>query len=266
MLAEIEQHSGANLKVSPPKVFFPSTSERMILVSGELESISRVVNIVLGKLIEHGADPGGMTLHMTVPNSSIPAVIGKGGEIVRNIQARSGATVHLSDRVDGVPEILVELKGTDAAVVNACEDVVRIIQNDPRIKEVICEYYPVNAPPAVPPAMASSTPRPPVPPVRSSAPLPMDPASSPDLLMYPLTIEFVVPESSVSFIEGENRDYLDFVFAQTGAVVSVGGLATTSSGDVTVAIKGPLCGVQGAHILVIKKVTDAILAGGDVAR
>jgi RNA-binding protein Nova len=244
VLSELEQATGCMIKVSPPKAFFPTTQERMVMVSGELEAISQIIRIVLIKLQEHGADPNAMILHAAIPNTSIANVIGRGGEVVRSIQQQTGVVLRVYDRIEGIPETIMEFKGSTESILGASLECNKIIQSDVRLKELVTEFYAT----ASGPRMA-----PPPPPPQS-----LDPSSNPELLGYPVTIEFVVPVSSVAYITGENGSYQDFIFNQTGAIVAIadGG----ASPDVNVSIKGPLCGVQAAHLLVIKQVTDAMLA------
>ena len=218
---------------------------------------------------EHGADPGQMSIKLTIPNSSIPSVIGKGGEIIRGIEARCGAHVHMGERLEGLPETIVEVKGGEFEIQNACGEILHIIQRDPGWREVAGQYYgnfsAPSGPPGgeYPPSTHMSNHGPPPPHMMSHMgppPLPRqsDPTTNPQLLSYPLTIEFVVPPMSVPFILGEKGATADFIFSQTGASVVVQDLAPGAT-DANVAISGPLCGVQAAHLLVIKHVTDALM-------
>ena len=256
VLQEFEHTSGAQIKVSPPKAFFPTTSDRMVMLSGEIPCIVSAVGLVVNKLLEHGADENSMMIRITVPTTSIPAVIGKGGEIIRSLQSQTGAHLHLFDRIDGLPETVCEVKGSQSSISSAVHEIILIIQKDPRIKEILSEYYGQHAAPLqdhpAPPQQRHHYESPPPP------PQPMvDPTTNPELLAYPTSIEFVIPPIAVDSILSENGAFTDYIFHQTGATVTVG---DPNSTDVNVTISGPLCGVQAAHILVIKQVTDAILS------
>lgn len=264
VLSDFEHRTGAQIKVSPTRTFFPTTHERMIMMGGEMHSIRSMVPLILRKHQEHGMEPGSMMLRIVVPTSCIPSIIGKGGEVIKGLQSRSGSYVHICERIEGVPEVIVEVKGNEYQVENGVFELIDIIQADPRVRELIGTYYPggmmmsQNSPPQREMPHHASYPMRPPPMADQVVP---DPTANPDLLMYPMTIQFVVPASSVPFIVGDNGRSLDMYFRQTGATVSVEEMHQNGDSlDVSVSISGPLCGVQAAHILVIKQVTDAIIS------
>lgn len=296
VLAELEQTTQAQIKISPSRAFFPLTNERMVMVSGEMDQVTSMIPPVIRKLQENGSDPMRMILRIAVPTSSIPAIIGKGGEIIKSIQARTGGYVHICDRIDGVPETVVEIKGVDRQVDDCTRELIEIIQADPRTKDVTGQYYGSSSAPQrevpphemghrdmpreFPPREMSARDMPPrdmghhdmhremghapsfdqhrFPRHMGPPPPMMDPTTNPEILMYPVSIEFVVPAISAPYIVGDEGKSLPLYFRDTGSVVSVTEIENTQ--DVNVVISGPLCGVQAAHLLVIKAVTDAILA------
>jgi len=265
VLLDFEQRTGSQIKISPARAFFPTTNERMIMMSGEMHSIRAMIPLLLRKHQEHGMDQGSMMLRIIVPTTSIASIIGKGGEVIKGIQSRTGAYVHICERIEGVPEVIVDVKGNDYQVENGVFEITDIIQSDPRLRDLTGAYYMGGGVPQQAPLQHSRERYPgPAQSMRQQAPhhnepVP-DPTSNPDLLMYPMTIQFVVPSSSVPFIVGENGRSLEVYFRQTGATVSVEQSPAHDSMDVSVSISGPLCGVQAAHILVIKQVTDAIMS------
>ena len=263
VLNEFEQRTGAQIKVSPTRTFFPTTNERMIMMSGDIHSIRMMIPLILRKHQEHGMEPGSMMLRVIVPTTSIPSIIGKGGEVIKGLQARSGSYVHICERIEGIAEVIVEVKGNEYQVESGVFEIIDIIQSDPRLRELTGTYYPGGmiqqqyTPPRDMPQHAY--------PMRHQMDEPVpDPTSNPDLLMYPMTMQFVVPSSSVPFIVGESGRSLEMYFRQTGATVLVDETPLNDSLDVSVSISGPLCGVQAAHILVIKQVTDAIMSAQGV--
>ena len=321
VLQEFEQSTGAQIKVSPSKTYFPTTNERTIIICGEDRPVKMGLPFLLRKLQEHGQDVRSMFLKMIIPNGSIPNIIGKGGEVVRSIQSRTGASVHLCERIEGISETILELKGSEDSIINAGSELIDIIQGDPKLKEIAGEYYasfqgpPSRAPPQrsewqdsysrreesrdgyprrderveppqqrrddrydsyqkhddwqgssyrqerqeqyAPPRREERQPAHYAPPAQPIA----DPTTNPALLAYPMSIEFVVPVLSVNNILGEKGAHVEHVFNSTGAEVTVShDSGDPNSLDATIRITGPLCGVQAAHILVIKQVTDAIMA------
>jgi RNA-binding protein Nova len=258
---EYENKTGAQVKVSPTRTFFPTTNERMIMISGEFDQIRAMFPFVLLKLQEHGMEPSNMLLRVVIPTVSVAAIIGKGGDIIKDLQNRTGARIHVCERIDGLPEAIVEVKGEEPQVVHGATVIMEIIQSETRLKDLAGQYY----------GQHYTIPRPeykqqqyyerePPPPPRFEPPPPVDPTSNPDLLMYPITIHFVVPISAAPYIVGEEARSIKQYFRETGATVTVDEQPLPGTEDVNVSISGPLCGVQAAHILVIKQVADAFMA------
>ncbi len=277
VLLDLEHRTSSQVKVSPSRTFFPTTNERMVMISGELENMREIIPFILFKLQEHGMDPGNMMLRVIAPTTSIASIIGKGGEVIKIIQSRTGSRVHICERIDGIPEVIIELRGDERQVVAGAIEIMHIVQADPRIKDLVGQYYGADfrpprgspyesdvqeryTPPPFHPPPIHQTMHAPPPVAHPIAPPMMDPTSNPDLLMYPLSIQFLVPLSAVPHITGEENRALAQYFRDTGATVTVDENPVTDSNDVNVSITGPLCGVQAAHILVIKQVADVLMA------
>ena len=265
VLSDFEYRSGAQIKVSPSKTFFPTTNERMIMVSGDFSQIQTITPLILNKLEEHGMDRGNMLLRVVVPTSSIPSIIGKGGEIIRHVQSKTGSRLHICERIEGLPEVIVEVKGEERQVMEGVTELMHIVQSDPRIKDLSGQYYGQNF--VIPRSGEYEREYPvdrysPQSVGHGHTPPPgmHDPTSNPDLLLYPLSIQFVVPVLAVPYIAGEEGRLLGQYFRDTGATVTVDDKPLPGTNDVNVSISGPLCGVQAAHILVIKQVADALMA------
>ena len=260
VLNDFEHRTGAQVKVSPTRTFFPTTNERMIMMGGEFESVRAMLPLLAGKQFEHGMEESNMMMRVAVPTTSIASIIGKGGDVIKTIQNRTGSRVHVCERIDGVPEAIVEVKGDEGQVLAGVTEVMSICQSDPRMKDLAGHYYGSSFNPPrrmdYPPEQHE---RYAPPPPQQHQPY-TDPTSNPDLLMYSMSIEFVVPVSAVPFIAGPEGRALPQYYRDTGATVSVEDEPLPDSNDVTVTISGPLCGVQAAHILVIKQVADALMS------
>jgi RNA-binding protein Nova len=260
VLNDFEHRTGAQVKVSPTRLFFPTTNERMIMMGGEFDSVRSMLPRLAGKQQEHGMEPGNMIMRVVIPTTSIAAIIGKGGDVIKTIQNRTGTRVHVGERIEGLPEAIVDVKGDERQVIDGVTEIMSIIQADPRLRDLVGFYY--GSGPSAPRRPQEDHDRytpPPPPPQHHPEPY-MDPTSNPDLLMYNMSIEFVVPMSAVPYITGEEGRALPQYYRDTGATVSVDDKPLPDSNDVTVMISGPLCGVQAAHILVIKQVADALMA------
>ena len=69
-----------------------------------------------------GGGGGGGSTTVTVPNNMVGLVIGKGGENIRVMQVRSGASIQVQKEADarpGATEREIYLSGDPAAVANA---------------------------------------------------------------------------------------------------------------------------------------------------
>jgi hypothetical protein len=71
--------------------FFPGTSDRMVCFSGMMHQIDAVIPVVLQLLLEGTGMPREkMTVLLVMPTSGIKYIVGKNGDIVKEINRRSG--------------------------------------------------------------------------------------------------------------------------------------------------------------------------------
>jgi hypothetical protein len=77
-----------------------------------------------------------------------------------------------------------------------------------------------------------------------------------ELMLFRCAIEFLVPSASVPPVE-----VLADIFQSTGSRVSVSDCPGTDL-DKVLTISGPLSGVQAAHILLIRRVTEFLVSQG----
>lgn len=142
VLAELESTTGACIRLSRPGVTFPGTSERLLVAGGSLDAVHQLLRKVVEKQLaaaaEQGTEPntGMNTLRLILPNSSVSSVIGRGGEVVREIQQETGARVSVGDRVPGFQERICIIKGTVEQMISAGNSVMDKIKDDDNVSSV----------------------------------------------------------------------------------------------------------------------------------
>ncbi|MBA0571186.1 hypothetical protein Golob_004770 [Gossypium lobatum] len=88
-ITDFQSRSGARIQLSRNHEFFPGTSDRIIMVSGTVDEVLKVMELILAKLlnelnIEENDDVEPRTkVRLVVPNSSCGSIIGKGGATIK---------------------------------------------------------------------------------------------------------------------------------------------------------------------------------------
>eukprot|EP00047_Mylnosiga_fluctuans_P016926 m.57465 g.57465 ORF g.57465 m.57465 type:complete len:176 (+) comp6836_c0_seq3:41-568(+) len=102
---QIQTESGSRVKLSQNREFFPGTTDRVVLVQGNLESTIIGVHLVLERALnnpeQQPPDPPETPRQMklSIPSNSAGSVIGRGGEVIKTIQTQTGARVQLAHKV-----------------------------------------------------------------------------------------------------------------------------------------------------------------------
>jgi transcription antitermination factor NusA-like protein len=270
VITEIEQTCNCIMKLSPGHTFFPGTQERIVVIAGSVEGISEAVGIILEKIRQYVLSElrnrqvlygnnlrdenfVDITVRAVVPNSAVSCIIGRGGEVVKEINRSTGATIRIGDRMMIVHERIVQVTGSlDQCHAALCEVLTRI-QTDKNLREHLNVVYTKAA------SMQMASPAPqidtsptPSPPSSSSlqvqtpsGPIPInafqDISPSPNMYAQPCSISLSVPPESVS------PSTLRRIEAQTGAAIRY---RRTSS---SVQISGVFGAVHTAHILLLKE-------------
>ena len=283
VITEIEQICGCIMKLSPStfincinnkslgQIFFPGTQERIVVISGCLEGISQSLRVILLKIRQfvvsevRGRQPAGSSLtdsqadpdidisvRAVVPNSAVSCIIGRGGEVVKEINRITGAMVRIGDRMSIVHERIVQVTGTVDQCHLAMSDVVNRIQSDKNLKEHLNVVYTKaamhsNRPLAqiLSPTAPSAQPSSPALQVQTpSGPLPINMFSevlAPSMYSQPCSISLSLPPGTIS------TSVLRKVESQTGASIRF----RQSTGSVQ--ISGAFGLVNTAHILLLKE-------------
>lgn len=145
-IASMEQATGCVLRVSQANAFFPGTKDRMIILSGSLESVEQCMAIVLQKSRQGAGRNDRQLAKLAVPSSAVSSIIGHGGDAVKNLIGSSGCKIHISTRADELQERIMHISGESSRYVGVACTVCRVIQQDPRLKDHLLLKYDVELP------------------------------------------------------------------------------------------------------------------------
>lgn len=143
-IAEVQQQTGARIKLSPNNDYYPGTQERVGLIMGEVDTINKMLNFVIEKIRQ---EPPAMRLNpamtydrerakqmkIVVPNSTAGLIIGKSGVTIKYIGDQTGARIQVSQKnAETVPgERVIGITGSLEQVQAACAVIAAKVQEDP---------------------------------------------------------------------------------------------------------------------------------------
>ncbi|KAM4019727.1 RNA-binding protein Nova-2-like isoform 1-T1 [Anomaloglossus baeobatrachus] len=150
-IVQLQRETGATIKLSKSKDFYPGTTERVCLVQGTAEALMSVHNFIAEKVREvpQGATKSDLGVlipaqnnisaerakqaKLIVPNTTAGLIIGKGGSTVRSIMEESGAWVQLSQKPAGpnLQERVVTVSGEPNQVQRAIRSIIHKAREDP---------------------------------------------------------------------------------------------------------------------------------------
>jgi len=293
-IVELESQTGCNVRLSANRVYFPGTSERVMIVTGpEISSMEKIIPIIINRLnaqqphepgLEITHAPGTVLLiRLVLTNTACSCLIGKGGEAIKALCQHTGAIIRASDRIDHPPsqERIVEIKGSFEAVVAAIRDiVVEKIPSDLSFKETaMILNYPQPGQTGVPAesayyypqqhggnqaqsaaalaAAAGAAGAAQAVSLRNSVGGPMPVGLSAMVDQFPIIIKFAVPSHTVGAIIGKNGETRTRIVHTTGANIVVSDRTADVLADREISISGPLAAVQAALTLVAKQIVEA---------
>ncbi|XP_074990602.1 RNA-binding protein Nova-2 [Calonectris borealis] len=157
-LLQLQRETGASVRLSKAKDFYPGTRERVCLVRGPPAALSAVHSFIARKLREApptAPPPPAPRPHralspdrakqakLIVPNSTAGLIIGKGGATVKAIMEQSGAWVQLSQKPEGLnlQERVVTVSGEATQLHAAVHAIVGKIQEDPQSNSCLNVSY-----------------------------------------------------------------------------------------------------------------------------
>ncbi|XP_031566690.1 RNA-binding protein Nova-1-like isoform X2 [Actinia tenebrosa] len=143
-IAQVQQSTGARIKLSPNNHYYPGTQERIGLIIGEVDTIITMLDFVIDKIRQ---EPQGAKVNsnitfdrerakqmkIVVPNSTAGMIIGKGGTAIKSISEQTGARIQISQKdADSVAgERVVCVSGEEDQVQAACAIITAKVQEDP---------------------------------------------------------------------------------------------------------------------------------------
>ncbi|XP_041035289.1 RNA-binding protein Nova-1-like [Cetorhinus maximus] len=151
-IVQLQKETGATIKLSKSKDFYPGTTERVCLIQGTVEALNAVHDFIAEKVREMPQNVGKSEpvnilqpqtnvnpdrvkqAKLIVPNSTAGLIIGKGGATVKAMMEQSGAWVQLSQKPEGInlQERVVTVSGEAEQNRKAVELIVQKIQEDPQ--------------------------------------------------------------------------------------------------------------------------------------
>jgi len=147
-IADIQKQTGGKIKMSKSNDFYPGTNERVCLITGPLDSVSRILDFVVEKIREK-PDPNAKTamdfdnkitaerekqVKLLIPNSTAGMIIGKGGQFIKQLKDESGAFIQISQKSKdtALQERVVTVIGEPDSNRKAMQMILEKIQEDPQ--------------------------------------------------------------------------------------------------------------------------------------
>ncbi|XP_014392886.1 PREDICTED: RNA-binding protein Nova-2 [Myotis brandtii] len=270
-IVQLQKETGATIKLSKSKDFYPGTTERVCLVQGTAEALNAVHSFIAEKVREI---PQAMTkpevvnilqpqttmnpdrakqAKLIVPNSTAGLIIGKGGATVKAVMEQSGAWVQLSQKPEGInlQERVVTVSGEPEQVHKAVSAIVQKVQEDPQSSSCLNISYANVAGP-----VANSNP--------TGSPYASPGAAGGFLTAEKLAaesakelVEIAVPENLVGAILGKGGKTLVEYQELTGARIQISkkGEFLPGTRNRRVTITGSPAATQAAQYLISQRVT-----------
>lgn len=143
-IAQVQQTTGARIKLSPNNHYYPGTQERIGLIIGEVANLITMLEFVIDKIrqepqqakmnanIQFDTDRA-QRMKIVVPNSTAGMIIGKGGAVIKSYSEQTGARIQISqkDAESVAGERIVCVSGTEDQVKAACAIIATKVQEDP---------------------------------------------------------------------------------------------------------------------------------------
>jgi RNA-binding protein Nova len=261
-IVELETQSGCALRLSASGVYFPGTSERVMVVSApEPAAYEKLIPILVERLnnpatassssafgdaaadLSPSASGFTVIMRLVLTNTACSFLIGKGGETIKSLCQQTGAIIRASDRIDHPPtqERIVEVRGPLDAVVAAVKD---IILDKVAAAEVSLKDLPS---PVSDSALYYA---------HSGLPAASSPLSRSGVEQFPISVRFTVPGQSVGAIIGKSGETRARIVQITGAKVQVSDRTADLSADREISVTGPLAAVKAAITLVVQQIVE----------
>eukprot|EP00296_Roombia_truncata_P007834 JP446288.1.p1 GENE.JP446288.1~~JP446288.1.p1 ORF type:complete len:334 (-),score=128.52 JP446288.1:96-1097(-) len=284
-IAELQNSTGARIKLSASRDFFPGTTERVALVTGSLEVVIAVLSVIMDKIRDEppsirenstGGTERARQVKLAVPNSTAGYIIGKSGNNIKMIQERTGSRTQISpkDAHSQLQERVVTISGDHEQNLMATALLLAKVQEDPNHAAHIGQtsYSQMIPTPAMQSPYAGGAA--PFPSYGSSGayggmggayspyqipPQSMGMSASPQQAM-PLggpqtTVEIEVPDNMIGAIVGSGGKTIRELQQYSGARITISqrGDLVPGTSNRKVTVVGSAQATQTAHFLIVQK-------------
>lgn len=143
-IAQVQQTTGARIKLSPNNHYYPGTQERIGLIIGEVANLITMLEFVIDKIRQEPQQAKmnaniqfdterAQRMKIVVPNSTAGMIIGKGGAVIKSYSEQTGARIQISqkDAESVAGERIVCVSGSEEQVKAACAIIATKVQEDP---------------------------------------------------------------------------------------------------------------------------------------
>ena len=151
---EFQAQTGARIQLSRNREVFPGTNDRVVMLSGDLMSILKVLHMILSKLVAEGEGidrMGQPQVVLVIPNGSCGCIIGKGGAKIRSFVEDSQADIKLSNQdrmLPGCNDRTLTLTGSIEHILRGVALVAATLCEDPSYNTLVLRpsTYSVHSP------------------------------------------------------------------------------------------------------------------------
>eukprot|EP00933_Yihiella_yeosuensis_P018236 TRINITY_DN15042_c0_g1_i1.p1 TRINITY_DN15042_c0_g1~~TRINITY_DN15042_c0_g1_i1.p1 ORF type:complete len:294 (-),score=55.18 TRINITY_DN15042_c0_g1_i1:349-1230(-) len=251
-LKELISTSNCTFKFSAADQAYPGTlnGERVVVLAGTEEAIAAGIDAILNACIESGkisgaSEPSLTSLQIAIPSSSCGAVIGKGGETLKSIREKSGASIVMAGREESAvsTERLCTLTGNaKASLGEAMRAISDLISQD----EARGQFLETPSQGKGPQGSGASA-------YRGAAAAAVQVSEHRNC-----TIHFEISDAEAAVVIGKGGKMLQSIILQTSTKIKVSSRAegeTTSNREVT--ITGPMHSVHAAHAMILEQASKA---------
>jgi len=145
-IAQLQKDTGGRIKMSKANDYYPGTTERVCLITGNVEALVTILTFIMEKVKEKPdptlkAEFDGKNidrekqLKVLVANSTAGMIIGKAGAYIKQIKEETGAYVQISQKAkdQSLAERCITINSNDMEnTKNACLMVIAKIVEDPQ--------------------------------------------------------------------------------------------------------------------------------------
>eukprot|EP00042_Codosiga_hollandica_P010827 m.24039 g.24039 ORF g.24039 m.24039 type:complete len:290 (-) comp35785_c0_seq1:356-1225(-) len=256
-ITQLQADTGAHIKLSQNKDFFPGTTERVLVLTGTAESVHAAVDSLIGRVAalpeppaqyhsEPRSEVRSQQAKLVVPYHGVGILIGKGGENIKALQASAApAKIRISSKESdfGTNERIVTVFGTTEQLKAVSKTLIEKLTSE----EGLLDYDDPSASYSF--ALDYDTPP------RGAQAAPSHGAST-----TPITISIPVADNLVGAILGKGGRAIYDIQAQSGAtvVVSPKGEFAPGTTNRTLSITGLSHNAHSALKMVERRIDAAV--------